>query len=498
MLSTNVRVVVRTRPFASSSSELFSVDEEKEAVEVKVPLKHESYQFRFNKVLHNASQETVFNECLPKILQGAVEGYNGTVMAYGQTGAGKTYTMCGSLRSFDLRGIIPRSISSLFSLLEEQTGIEFSLCVSYCEIYSELIFDLLAEGGLEGQTGTELQANPGGLPGWIVGSWAVSASLWVVVALGEKGREHIPYRSTRLTHLLKDTIGGNSNTCLIANIWPEKEHLEETLSTLRFSLRMMRSFEAPSPEEIEEMRKEATLFLNGEQEAIPFSSLRKMEELLHVIRSIFQETTAAIRREASYSGSVAASVPHSENSVGHQGALELAGNSKAVGATAPAKSVKEQSKASQQGSPQGAPSLAPKPVQKVGYEDPSVGGHSLGIDPDHPPRGNASAASLEPPTAIDRVRAFKEFKETQGQQLHLSLVSLKAQQQQEKTQLKVLSQEILAFRDKLKSLREEVGGKEEHGKPTQPVKFQILSVHPDMDRYDFDESNTGRGKASEK
>lgn len=62
----------------------------------------------------------------------------------------------------------------------------------------------------------------------------------VVVALSEKSREHIPYRQCKLTNLLKDSIGGNSKTMMIANIWPESTHLEETISTLKFASRMMK------------------------------------------------------------------------------------------------------------------------------------------------------------------------------------------------------------------------------------------------------------------
>lgn len=62
----------------------------------------------------------------------------------------------------------------------------------------------------------------------------------VVVALAEKQREHIPYRQSKLTNLLKDSIGGSSKTIMIANIWPEIHHLEETISTLKFASRMMK------------------------------------------------------------------------------------------------------------------------------------------------------------------------------------------------------------------------------------------------------------------
>lgn len=60
----------------------------------------------------------------------------------------------------------------------------------------------------------------------------------VVIALSQSNRDHIPYRQSKLTYLLKDSLGGNSNTYLIACIWPRKDHSWETLSTLRFAARM--------------------------------------------------------------------------------------------------------------------------------------------------------------------------------------------------------------------------------------------------------------------
>ncbi len=51
----------------------------------------------------------------------------------------------------------------------------------------------------------------------------------VALALTEKGREFVPYRQSKLTHYLKDSLGGNCCTVLIANIWPEVEQIEETV-----------------------------------------------------------------------------------------------------------------------------------------------------------------------------------------------------------------------------------------------------------------------------
>jgi kinesin family protein 6/9 len=50
----------------------------------------------------------------------------------------------------------------------------------------------------------------------------------------------VPYRQAKLTNYLRDSIGGNCKTVMIANIWPEAAHLEETTSTLKFATRMMK------------------------------------------------------------------------------------------------------------------------------------------------------------------------------------------------------------------------------------------------------------------
>ena len=55
-----------------------------------------------------------------------------------------------------------------------------------------------------------------------------------------KARSHVPYRQTKLTNILKDSLGGNCSTAFIACIWGESAHLEETVSTLKLAQRMMR------------------------------------------------------------------------------------------------------------------------------------------------------------------------------------------------------------------------------------------------------------------
>lgn len=70
-----------------------------------------------------------------------MEGYNGTVFAYGMTGTGKTFSMQGTSTSL---GVIPLAIADIFSYIRQVAHLEFLLRVSYLEIYNEKIYDLLA------------------------------------------------------------------------------------------------------------------------------------------------------------------------------------------------------------------------------------------------------------------------------------------------------------------------------------------------------------------
>jgi kinesin family protein 6/9 len=267
-----------------------------------------------------------------------MDGVNGTVMTYGQTGAGKTFTMIGDTRNYQHRGIAPRALAQVFAEVGSRIETEFQVHVSYMEIYNERIFDLLddmtsgaqkaeyqvvddAKGGrgtyvrgltmkkvnTEGEALNELfngelgrttaehklnkrsnrshciftiyvsQRSRTGVSERVLhsklnlidlagserlkktmedGSGATldettkKESMYInqsltyleqcVVALSKKTKAHVPYRQTKLTSVLKDSLGGNCNTLMFACIWGEAKHIEETISTLRLAQRMMR------------------------------------------------------------------------------------------------------------------------------------------------------------------------------------------------------------------------------------------------------------------
>jgi kinesin family protein 6/9 len=108
----------------------------------------EFHRFVLNNVLFNASQAQMFESCCKDIVDGALTGISGALLAYGQTGAGKTYTMVGPAGKYAERGIVPRTISYVFEAAErarmEGGEDKFKLRISYLEIYQDRLIDLLA------------------------------------------------------------------------------------------------------------------------------------------------------------------------------------------------------------------------------------------------------------------------------------------------------------------------------------------------------------------
>ena len=74
-----------------------------------------------------------------------LEGYNGTVFAYGQTGCGKSFTMQGVRKPQTQRGIIPRAFEHIFEVIESSENMKYLVHAAYLEIYNEEIRDLLGK-----------------------------------------------------------------------------------------------------------------------------------------------------------------------------------------------------------------------------------------------------------------------------------------------------------------------------------------------------------------
>ena len=97
--------------------------------------------------LHSHCVLQVFSSCADDLVLRALDGFSGTVLAFGQTGAGKTYTITGPGQSYRHRGLLPRLIHKLYQEIENRYEQSVIVKASYLEIYNEMLFDLL--GGLE-------------------------------------------------------------------------------------------------------------------------------------------------------------------------------------------------------------------------------------------------------------------------------------------------------------------------------------------------------------
>lgn len=98
-------------------------------------------EFKVDKVFGpECSNADVYAHHVANLAQDVVNGFHGTVMAYGQTASGKTHTMRGSNSD---KGIIPRAVEDIFSHIEACQEREFMLRVSYLELYNEQLKDLL-------------------------------------------------------------------------------------------------------------------------------------------------------------------------------------------------------------------------------------------------------------------------------------------------------------------------------------------------------------------
>lgn len=339
--ATNVKVVARFRP--PNTRELSEngqniVEFDKGMTTVHVSSKDYPGSYSFDRIYDwNASQQSIFEYTAASIVSDVMKGYNGTVFAYGQTGAGKTYTMMGSdIKSSEGKGLVPRIVERIFETIgAAPPSTEFTVKVSYMEIYMERLRDLLnpandnlpvhedksrgvyVKGLLEvyvsnvdevfqimqrGQenrvvASTQMNAESSRSHSIFVvhisqkpipddssmagasegdGSASVSAGRtgklylvdlagsekvgktgatgqtleeakkinkslsalgMVINALTDGKSSHIPYRDSKLTRILQESLGGNSRTTLIINCSPSSFNESETVSTLRFGQR---------------------------------------------------------------------------------------------------------------------------------------------------------------------------------------------------------------------------------------------------------------------
>ena len=335
----NVQVVVRCRPLfrkeiTENRNRIVEMDVTRRQVSLRNPKatteESETKNFTFDKIFDwKCAQKDVYDGAAARIVDASIEGYNGTIFCYGQTGTGKTHTMEGKDDPPTERGILPLAFHHVFDAIAKDSGpgVESLVRASFLEIYNENVRDLLSKdqtkmcalketpdlgvyvdglttfvvksalemrkvlevGKKNRSVGATLmnadssrshsiftvtvetsRVRPGDPPGAephitvgklnlvdLAGSerqsktrasgdrlkeatkinLSLSALGNVISALVDGKSQHIPYRDSKLTRLLQDSLGGNTKTVMIANIGPADYNFDETMSTLRYANR---------------------------------------------------------------------------------------------------------------------------------------------------------------------------------------------------------------------------------------------------------------------
>ncbi|KAI6785640.1 Kinesin-related protein-like protein [Emericellopsis cladophorae] len=138
----NVLVSVRVRPTASGDGNPegeWMVDGRRSLIAYNG--KEGGNHYYDNVFTTHDNNSRVYDHIAKRLVRRVMEGYHGTVFAYGMTGTGKTFSMQGTASS---PGVIPLAITDIFSYIRETPSREFLLRVSYLEIYNEKIHDLLS------------------------------------------------------------------------------------------------------------------------------------------------------------------------------------------------------------------------------------------------------------------------------------------------------------------------------------------------------------------
>ena len=154
----NVVISVRVRPDGdileetASSADNWYTDGKSNTISYQG---REGGEYIYDNVFESHDQNSkVYNSSAKQLVRRVMEGYHGTVFAYGMTGSGKTFSMQGTASS---PGIIPLAITDIFSFIRETPQREFLLRVSYLEIYNEKINDLLSSTPVKGQKEEEIR-----------------------------------------------------------------------------------------------------------------------------------------------------------------------------------------------------------------------------------------------------------------------------------------------------------------------------------------------------
>ncbi|XP_008284193.1 kinesin heavy chain isoform 5C [Stegastes partitus] len=223
-----VKVMCRFRPLNDAERSRGDKDVPKFNGEDTVVVAGKPYVF--DRVLPpNSEQVQVYDTCAKQIVRDVLGGYNGTIFAYGQTSSGKTHTMEGKLHDPRLKGIIPRIASDIFDhIYSMDENLEFHIKLSGKLYLVDLAgSEKVSKTGAEGSVLDEAKNI----------NKSLSALGNVIAALSEGTKTHVPYRDSKMTRILQDSLGGNCRTTIIICCSPSVYNEAETKSTLMFGQR---------------------------------------------------------------------------------------------------------------------------------------------------------------------------------------------------------------------------------------------------------------------
>ncbi|ENN71653.1 hypothetical protein YQE_11751, partial [Dendroctonus ponderosae] len=281
----NVRVIVRCRPANKRETDANCkcvVKIQNPIVEIWDPGEGPAFPktFTFDSTYdQNSNTEVIYNDICYPLVESVLEGYNATIFVYGQTGCGKSFTMEG-IKGSDgsQKGVISRAFEHAFeaiavtsltlhpvhnaqeaehylnmgsknrmigaTLMNQNSSRSHSIFTISIEQLSNVNNNQSIRKGklnLVDLAGSERQTKTGATGDRLKEATKINLSLSalgnVISALVDGKAKHIPYRDSKLTRLLQDSLGGNTKTLMIACISAADRDYMETLSTLRYANR---------------------------------------------------------------------------------------------------------------------------------------------------------------------------------------------------------------------------------------------------------------------
>ncbi|THD19781.1 Kinesin protein [Fasciola hepatica] len=213
-MSESIKVICRVRPLNDTEISTESKFVVTFPGDGKTSISIGGKSFNYDHVFQpKATQSEVYDIVAKPIVADVLNGYNGTIFAYGQTSSGKTFTMEGILGDPVFQGVIPRIIHDIFNhIYQMDENLEFHIKVSYFEIYMDKIRDLLDVS----KTNLSVHEDKDRVP-------------YV--------KSHVPYRDSKLTRILQESLGGNARTTMVICCSPAAYNDSETKSTLMFGMR---------------------------------------------------------------------------------------------------------------------------------------------------------------------------------------------------------------------------------------------------------------------